>query len=128
MSSSGVSTTPQDDFSWADAQRLQAFVGEVRLNLIRMGAILVFYAQHLLSYLVFKEDASITPEFHNSVTILVMIWIGAVAMFHYCLSRRMVHPGLKYTAMACDTAMIAALAALAGGPKSPLVLLLFLVI
>jgi hypothetical protein len=38
--------TPQ---VWADARRLEAQAGEVRLNVIRLVGLAVFYAHHLVN-------------------------------------------------------------------------------
>jgi hypothetical protein len=116
------------DDRWADAQRLEAWAGEVRVNLIRAIALIVFYAHHLLEVYVWKDPA-ITPQFNAAVTAVVLAWTAAIFVLHFCLSRRWVPPALKYVATFWDLTLVTALLIVSpDGPRSPLIFLYFVVV
>src|SRR5262245_44530706 len=108
------------DTQWADAQRLEGFAGEVRVNLVRLAALVAFYAHHLVNVFLIADDASLAGVYHASVTVLVLAWGAAVLALHYCLARRWVPPALKYVATGWDLALITALLVLGRDPKSML--------
>jgi hypothetical protein len=112
---------------WTDACRLEAWAGEVRVNLLRAGALIVFYAHHLIN--VWTGDPTLTPAYNAAVTAIVFAWVLAVFVLHVCLSRRRVPPALKYFATSWDLALITALLiASPDGPRSPLLFLYFVVL
>jgi hypothetical protein len=113
---------------WASAQRIEGWAGEERVNLIRLGSLLVFYGQHLLNVYLFRDDPSIQGDYHAAVTALMLAWAAEVLGVHYCLSRRWVPPALKYVTTAWDTLLVTALLFLGRDPKPTLSALYFLVI
>ncbi|MBL8792842.1 MAG: hypothetical protein JNM56_02960 [Planctomycetia bacterium] len=118
---------------WEDARRIEAWAGEVRVNLVRLAALVAFYGHHLLNvYVLHPDDASIRGAFHTAVTGLIVAWTGSVLALHYCLSRRWVPPALKFVAVAWDILMITALLVIlahqAHEPKSWLAVLYLLVV
>ena len=118
------------DLRWEDARRLEAWAGEVRVNLLRAASLIVFYGYHLLNVYVLSADATLKGEYHAKVTLIVLAWALAVGVLHVSLSRRWVPPLLKYVAVAWDLVMISALLLIdkQAGPHSPLIVLYFLVI
>lgn len=107
---------------------VEGWAGEVRLNLVRLAALIAFYATHLVTVCLSRENPDLAGAYHVKVTALVMVWtIGAVVLY-LSLSRRSTPPALKYVVTAWDTLLITTLVVLAGGPKSPLLILYFLVI
>ena len=118
------------DERWADARRLEAWAGEVRVNLIRAAALLVFYGHHLLVVYVYGGDRSDEAIVHHAkVTAIALAWMAAVFVLYVCLTRRWVPPGLKYAATFWDIAMSSALlVASPDGPRSPLLYLYFVVL
>lgn len=118
------------DERWADARRLEAWAGEVRVNLLRAAALIVFYGHHLLDVYVYGRDASpAAAVYHAEVTAIVLAWTGIVFVLYLCLSRRWVPPGLKYAASFWDVTMVSALLiASPDGPRSPLLYLYFVVV
>jgi hypothetical protein len=127
MSASVSSPARQVDMSpWAAAERLEGWAGEMRVNVVRVAALIVFYAQHLLNFYVLKEG--MTAEFHTAVTALVLCWSAEVVICHLCLTRRWVPAWLKYATTIWDLVMVTALVVLSRDPRSPLTLLYFLVI
>jgi hypothetical protein len=113
---------------WTDAQRIESWAGEVRVNLIRLAAIVVFYGQHLVHVYFTRGEAGFTDPYHLAVTALVLAWSAAVVVLFFCLVRRWVPPALKYLATAWDLILITALLVLTGDPKTMQPLLYFLVI
>ncbi|HLG41934.1 MAG TPA: hypothetical protein VI643_01120, partial [Planctomycetota bacterium] len=112
---------------WEDAQRIEAWAGEIRVNVLRIAAILAFYGHHLLNVYVFA-DPGITGDYHASVTALAIAWTASAMFLHFALSRRWVPPALKYAAVSWDLVLVTMLLVLSGGPKSPLSVLYFLVV
>jgi hypothetical protein len=114
---------------WEDARRLEAWAGEVRVNLIRTAALVAFYGYHLLNLFVFTPSLREEAAYNAAVTVIVIGWTVAVVALHLCLSRRVVPPALKYVATAWDLSLVTALLiASPHGPRSPLVLLYFVVV
>ena len=111
----------------AGAEREEAWAGEVRVNLVRLVALTAFYGHHLLNYFVFSRG-EIPAAYHALVTAVAIAWAAGAAVLHAVLSRYWNPPFLKYAAGAGDAALATALLLLAGGPRSPLVVILFLII
>jgi len=120
----------EEKTSWDDARRLEAFAGEARVNRVRVAAIIVFYARHMVDMYIQRGNAALQP-YHTRVTLIVLAWSLFSAYLHWMLVRRQVAPALKYAAVIWDLAMVTLLAMAAGvngGPRSPLLLLYFVII
>jgi hypothetical protein len=114
---------------WGDLQRIESWAGEIRVNFIRMAALLAFYGYHLANvYLISPDDASIRGAFHLKVTALVVIWGFAGMLLHFCLSRRWCPPGLKYASTVLDLTLVTLLLEVWGGAASHLSILYFPII
>jgi hypothetical protein len=114
---------------WADAQRLEGWAGEIRVNMIRAAALVAFYGHHLVNVYVLRDDPSLRGQFHAVVTGVVLVWAFIILALHLCLMRRYVPPVLKFVSTGADIVLITAMLMLTGeGPRSPLMLLFFLVI
>jgi hypothetical protein len=97
----------------------------VRVNLVRLVAIVLFYGRHLVEIFLVPPSTPAAVEYHTRVTWLVGLWAAMVIYMHWRLSGRRVPPHLKYVAVAWDAVVITLLCAIAGGPRTPLVLLYF---
>jgi len=120
----------EDATKWDDARRLEAFAGEARVNRIRVAAIVVFYARHMVDVYVQRGNAAV-QGYHTKVTLIVLAWALFSAYLHWMLVRRRVDPALKYVAVVWDLVMVTLLAmagGINGGAKSPLVLLYFVIV
>jgi hypothetical protein len=114
---------------WADAKRLEGWAGETRVNFIRALALVAFYGHHLVNVYVLQDDPTLRGRFHGAVTGIVLVWAIVILLLHICLMRRYVPPTLKYFSTGADLALLTAMLMLTGeGPRSPLMLLNFLVI
>ena len=70
------STTPYK------AMNVEAWAGEVRVNLIRLLGLVVFYSHHLIQYQWIKDDVWRNADYHNAITALVVAWGGMVGLIH----------------------------------------------
>jgi nitrate reductase gamma subunit len=113
---------------WADARRVESWAAEVRVNLLRLAALLAFYVRHLVFYL-FQDDSSDQGAYHARVTVLAVTWAAAAAVLHYFLARRLITPAVKYVSASWDVLLTTALLAITfEGPRSPLTILYLLII
>lgn len=112
--------------AWEAAQRVEEWAGEARVNLIRLVAIAAFYAHHLVQYYLLKLP--LTPRHHLAATGIAVAWSVASMALHLALVRQVRLPWIKYLALLYDALMITGLLALTEGGKSPLVVLLFLLV
>ena len=116
-------------------RRWQEYEGERRANLLRLLGIGAFYTVELinrrglrLGVLEFPPVAGADDRFHYSITALAVAWtmLGLGVMLAL---RRPTYPGwLKYVATLGDLALLTALLVVADGPRSPLVVVFFLLI
>jgi hypothetical protein len=111
--------------TWSLCTRIESWAGEIRVNLIRIIAIVVFYARHLIELMLSPKDAPIRGLYHLRVTALIVAWAGVAGVVHILLSRRFYPPAMKFCTSLLDVLMITVLCAIAGGPNTPLVLLFF---
>jgi hypothetical protein len=114
--------------SQADPTRIEAWAGEVRVNLIRLVAIFGFYGYHLLNVYFLSDDPTVGGPFHAAVSALVLAWTSEVLFLYFFLSRRWMPPILKYLATGGDIVFVTALLVISASPASPLVSLYFLIV
>lgn len=119
---------PPEIGPFAGAWRGESWAGEVRVNLVRLAALLVFYAHHLVNVAHSPDDLRTGGAYHLSATALVMIWATGVVVLYRRLAQHWNPPALKYVVTLWDIVLITTLVMLAGTPESPLVILYFLVI
>ena len=117
------------DRQWFIALRWQEYAGEARANLLRLLAVGSFYVVQLLEFHWFAEgnDAAQTL-FHQRATAVAVAWTLVALAVMLLLRVRIFSAALKYVASLCDILLLTALASLARGPESPLVLGYFLII
>jgi hypothetical protein len=116
------------DTRWADARRIEAWAGEVRVNLVRLVAIVAFYGHHLVNLYLYRDDPVFTGPYHAGVTALVLAWALAVVVLYLGLSRRWLPAWLPYAVVAWDVLLITALLLLTGDPRTWLPVLYLLVV
>ncbi len=117
---------PSPDAAWRAASRAEEWAGELRVNLIRLAAIAVFYGNHLIDF--YLRDLGISAEYHLTVTCVAAAWAAAALAIHTVLTRRG-NPGyLKYVALGWDVFMATSLIVFSNGPRSPFLVLLLLIL
>jgi len=114
--------------TWRDATRPEAWAGELRVNLIRLLAIVLFYGRHLVEWFLAPKDAAVRGHYHIAVTVVVIAWAFEAVVLHGWLSRRRYDDWIKYFAVLWDALMMTLLCAIAGGPRTPLIALFFALI
>ena len=118
----------QSNTVWHDVSRVESWAGEVRVNLVRLIAIVLFYGRHLVAMFTAGDNSPERGRYHLLVTAITLAWAALAVILHIWLSRRQMPPWLKYAAVLTDALMMTLLCVAAGGPMSPLVLLYFTLI
>lgn len=113
---------------WPDVQRIESWAGEVRVNFLRLVALVAFYSHHLVNVYWHRDDPTVGGPYHEAVTTLVLAWSAEVAGLHLCLTRRWVPSWLKFAATAADLVLVTALLLLGRDPKTMLAVLYLLVV
>jgi len=118
----------QDERCKQDTFRIESWAGEVRVNLLRLAGIVVFYANHLCSVYLVAGAQPPLDYYHSAVTAIVVAWSTIVIALHLCLSRRWAPWWLKYAATFADILLITCLLVVGRDPESRIAILFFLVI
>jgi hypothetical protein len=114
------------ELPWTAALRVESWAGELRVNVIRAAGIATFYGHHLFNQLVLKQE--FPPRYTLAVTAVAVVWaMGALAL-HVALSSLWLPPALRFLSVGFDALMTTSLLLISDGPRSPLVIVLFLVI
>lgn len=118
--------TFSEEAAWTASGRQEAWTGEVRVNLLRLIAVAVFYGHHLFNVAVLHLQ--LPKGFHVAVTGIAAGWTLAGLALHTALTRRWNPPWLRFASLAFDAVMIASVLLVTDGPRGPFFLLLFLLI
>ncbi len=102
--------------------------GERRVNLVRLAALLVFYANHLLNISFAHNDPLTTGRPHTAATALVLAWALSVVLIHLHLFLGHTPRWLGLAAVAADVLFITLLLCLSHDPRSGMSGLYFLVV
>lgn len=113
--------------------RWEAFEGEGRANLLRLIGIAVFYAVELVNYhglsLGFLQMPKVVDRtFHLSVTLLTVAWSMLCLGVLLCRRKGVFPDWLQFLSTGGDLLLLTTILTLADGPRSPLVVVYFLVI
>jgi hypothetical protein len=106
----------------------EVLAGEMRVNLIRLAALLVFYGHHLLNVLVFRDPQALAGRYHTAVTAVALAWSLTVLAIHLRLTFRRVPAWLSLAALAADTVFVTLLLCLSRDLRTTLAGLYFLVV
>jgi hypothetical protein len=113
---------------WLIVGRWQEYEGESRATLLRIAAVGAFYVVELLRFHFLERAAAEHMPFHRQATMIAVAWTMAALATLLCLRLKIFPAALKYATTAADVLLLTALAALAGGPFSSLVLVYFLIV
>src|SRR4051794_2218156 len=111
-----------------DRIALERWAGEVRVNLVRLVALLAFYGYHLVDVSLSRGDPAYTTDYRTGVMAVVFGWAGCVIVAYSILRQRRLPPSLPYLTCLADIALVTALVIVSDGPKSPLVMLYLLAV
>lgn len=120
--------TMPDDRSWYIVERWQEYAGEGRANLLRVLALLVFYAVQWYQFATVDVGSDASRVFHRQVTLIVVAWLFVSLAVLISLQRQIFPPIVKYLSTLADVLLLTLLAHLAGGPSSPIIQVYYLII
>jgi hypothetical protein len=133
MTSSATNSPAAADRQWFIVGRWGEFEGEGRTNLLRAVGLAAFYAVELVNYhglnLGFVQMPSVVDRtFHLAMTLLTVAW-AMLCLCVFACRRHGIFPGwLKFISAGCDLLLLTTVLNLAEGPRSPLVVVYFLII
>lgn len=107
---------------------IEAWAGEVRVNLIRLAALVMFYGYHVLNAFVLSDDPTLRGRFHQTVSLVVFVWAAGAVLLHVVLARRIMRPAIPLTVIAWDIFMVTALLCVCENPQSMVVTGYFLIV
>lgn len=118
---------------WYIVTRWQEFEGEGRANFLRAMGVTAFYAVELLNYYGLRLGAlQMSPvvdrPFHLAVTTVALTWTMVCLGVLLCRKNGFFPAGLKYVSTACDLLLLTIVLGIADGPRSPLVVIYFLIV
>jgi hypothetical protein len=120
------------DRQWFIVSRWQEYEGEARANLLRIVGIAAFYIIELINHggrIGTLQLPKVSDDrFHASVTALAVAWTMVALVTLVCLRRQFFPAALKFVTTACDLVLLTAVLTIAHGPRSPLVVVYFLII
>jgi len=112
-----------DSLLWL--QRKETWAGDVKANFIRMVGLALFTINEILNYHVFH---AVDKKFHVGSILVILIWFIAAIDFHIVLRRHWLARATPYLMPSLDLFLTTWLLFLADGPRSPLVVIYFLII
>ncbi len=120
------------DRQWFIVSRWQEYEGEARANLLRIVGIAAFYIIELINHggrIGTLQLPKVSDDrFHASVTALAVAWTMVALVTLVCLRRQFFPAALKFVTTACDLVLLTAVLTIADGPRSPLIVVYFLII
>jgi hypothetical protein len=117
-----TSKTPD---SWSQLSRGLEYDGEERANQIRLIAVGLFYAVHLVRYVTLPFDdmtedrIAVWNLFHIQVTLLAVFWTMLGLGLKVALQYRLFPSWLKYLSTGVDLTLMSSILLIADGPRSP---------
>jgi len=120
-----ASETSTKSDTWSQLSRGLEYDGEERANLIRLIAVGLFYAVHLVRYVTLpfdemsEEQIGVWTRFHVQVTLLAVFWTMLGLGLKVALQYRMFPWWLKYLSTGIDLTLMSSILLIADGPRSP---------
>lgn len=116
----------QAEISLKASFRREESAGEATVGTLRLIGLAVFYLNEMVNYHALGVAA---PDFHRRVTWLVGLWALLAAAGRFYVARRGEAPRpLKYVSSALDVLFVTMILSWGQGPRSPLVVLYYIVI
>jgi hypothetical protein len=105
--------------------RREAWAADRRSNAIRLAAVGVFVINEFINYHLLKV---VDLRFHVGSLLIAGIWVLSTGLFTILLREHIWPRAISYVIVSTDVLLLTWLLLLADGPKSPLLVLYFLVI
>lgn len=121
-----VATDPSD-VDWFVFQRLQEVSAAVRINFLRLIAIVVFFGLLLAIYFSDEPTAAQTAYLWSAIRICGA-WLFLCAAVALALYMKIFPPVFKFVTTLCDAALLTAIISVGGAAESSLVIVFFLII
>jgi hypothetical protein len=120
-----LGTSPQiaEPVLWL--KRRETWAGDQKANRIRLAAVGLFTINEFINYHVWHV---VDKKFHVGSLLIVGIWVAATALFSIMLREHIWPRAISYVIVSTDVLLLTWLLFLADGPKSPLVVLYFLIV
>jgi hypothetical protein len=120
-----LGTSPQiaEPVLWL--KRRESWAGDLKANRIRLAAVALFTVNELINYHVLHV---VDARFHYGSLLIIGLWVAATALFTIMLREHIWPRAISYVIVSTDVLLLTWLLLLGDGPKSPLVVLYFLVI
>jgi hypothetical protein len=133
MTTNVADRSAKDERQWFIVGRFEEFEGEGRANLLRIVALAAFYAVELVNYhglnLGFLQMPKVTGrQLHLGITLIVVAWAMLALAVLLCRKNGVFPFWLKFISTGCDLVLLTSILTLADGPRSPLVIVYFLLI
>jgi hypothetical protein len=106
-------------------KRRESWAGDWKSNRIRLAAVALFTLNEIINYHVLHV---VDLRFHVGSLLIVALWVVATALFTILLREHIWPRAISYVIVATDVLLLTWLLFLGDGPRSPLVVLYFLVI
>ena len=112
-----------------DRVAIERWAGEVRVNLVRVVALVAFYGYHLFDVYQNRDNPAYSPEYRSAVAAVAFAWAGVVVSPTPVCGGASLPTALSAFTTLADAGLVTAFVTVSGGPKStPLVLLYLLVV
>src|SRR4051812_30323648 len=72
----------QSNGVWDDVSRVESWAGEVRVNLVRIIAIVLFYGRHLVAIFTAGDTSPERGRYHLLVTAITLAWAALAVILH----------------------------------------------
>jgi hypothetical protein len=106
-------------------KRRESWAGDRKANRIRLAALALFTINELVNYHVLQV---VDRRFHLGSLLIIGIWGAATLLFSIMLRQHIWPRAVSYVIVSTDVLLLTWLLLLGDGPRSPLVVLYFLVI
>jgi len=117
---------------WFIVGRWAQYGAEARANLLRILGVATFYLIELAAFYglpgILARPAEPDARFHLAITALAATWVALALLVLLLLRERIFPKSLPYLTTAADLVLLTGMVILADGPRSPLVVVYFLVL
>src|SRR5215472_17218803 len=114
---------PPEALVWL--QRRQTWAGDVTANRIRLVALAIFTVNEFINYSVLH---AVDKRFHTGSLLIIGLWFMCAAIFVWVLRHHYLPRSSPFLMASVDLLWMTWLLFLADGPKSPLIVIYFLII
>ncbi len=135
-----MNSVAAEELAWDAACRWRQYEAELRVNLVRVAAIGVFYSVHLVHHLAatgrhpvlevlgLDAGAGLSDHAHVAVTCIAVAWAMLGLLIHRLLLGRVFPRWLMYASTGTDLLLLTCVLSLTSGVTSPLVAGYFLIV